>query len=107
MKQHLTATQSQQLALTPQLRQALAVLQMSATELETELADAVESNPLLEWAEDARPLELADINARNDPPEGPSEAAPGGEPAGHRPAPEGSLSGMLFTHPVHCRAPVP
>ncbi|SIP91998.1 RNA polymerase factor sigma-54 [Solilutibacter tolerans] len=79
MKQHLTATQSQQLALTPQLRQALAVLQMSATELETELADAVESNPLLEWAEDARPLELADINARNDPPEGPSEAAPGGD----------------------------
>lgn len=79
MKQHLTATQSQQLALTPQLRQALAVLQMSATELETELANAVESNPLLEWEEDARPLELADPSARNDPPEGASEAAPGGD----------------------------
>ena len=77
MKQHLTATQSQQLALTPQLRQALAVLQMSATELETELASAVESNPLLEWAEDARPLELADVSVRNDPAEGASAAAPG------------------------------
>ncbi|MBE2212140.1 MAG: RNA polymerase factor sigma-54 [Xanthomonadaceae bacterium] len=77
MKQHLTATQTQQLALTPQLRQALAVLQMSATELETELASAVESNPLLEWAEDARPLELADANVRNDPAEGATSAAPG------------------------------
>ena len=79
MKQHLTATQTQQLALTPQLRQALAVLQMSATELETELASAVESNPLLEWAEDARPLELADTSARNDPADGPADAAPGGD----------------------------
>ena len=51
MKQHLTARQTQQLALTPQLRQALAVLQMSAAELEAEIADAVESNPLLEWQE--------------------------------------------------------
>ena len=71
MKQHLTASQSQHLALTPQLRQALAVLQMSASELEAELANAVESNPLLEWAEDARPLELADPAVRNDPVEGP------------------------------------
>lgn len=77
MKQHLTATQTQQLALTPQLRQALAVLQMSATELETELANAVESNPLLEWAEDARPLELADANVRDDPAEGAAAPAPG------------------------------
>lgn len=77
MKQHLSATQSQQLALTPQLRQALSVLQMSATELESELASAVESNPLLDWAEDARPLELADPNVRNDPTDGASGAAPG------------------------------
>ena len=48
MKQNLTASQTQQLALTPQLRQALAVLQMSTIELEAQLADAVESNPLLE-----------------------------------------------------------
>ncbi|PJK11178.1 RNA polymerase factor sigma-54 [Lysobacteraceae bacterium NML120232] len=53
MKQNLTASQTQQLALTPQLRQALAVLQMSAAELEAEVADAVESNPLLEWEETA------------------------------------------------------
>lgn len=72
MKQHLTASQTQQLALTPQLRQALAVLQMSSIELEAELANAVESNPLLDWSEDARPLELSDGGTRDDPSEGPT-----------------------------------
>ena len=57
MKQQLTARQTQQLALTPQLRQALAVLQMSSAELEIEIANAVESNPLLEWSEEA-PIEV-------------------------------------------------
>ena len=72
MKQQLTASQTQQLALTPQLRQALAVLQMSSAELEIEIANAVESNPLLDWSEDARPLELSDGGTRDDPSEGPT-----------------------------------
>lgn len=55
MKQNLTASQSQQLSLTPQLRQALAILQMSAQELETEIADALESNPLLERLDEGGP----------------------------------------------------
>ncbi|WP_429001836.1 RNA polymerase factor sigma-54 [Xanthomonas sp.] len=46
--------------MTPQLRQAIKLLQMSSAELEVEIAEAVESNPLLEWAEDAAPgLDLA------------------------------------------------
>ena len=41
----------QQLVLTPQLRQALHLLQLSSLELEEEITIAVESNPLLDWAE--------------------------------------------------------
>ncbi len=52
--------------MTPQLRQAIRLLQMSTAELETELTQAVESNPLLDWAEEGE------------------DAAPGGDdpPAG-------------------------
>lgn len=39
--------------MTPQLRQAIKLLQMSTTELEVEIAEAVETNPLLEWADEA------------------------------------------------------
>jgi len=38
------------MTLSPQLRQSLALLQMSALELEQELTAAVETNPLLDWA---------------------------------------------------------
>ena len=51
MKPRLQTSLGQQLILTPQLRQALHLLQLSSLELETEIANAVESNPLLEWAE--------------------------------------------------------
>ena len=37
--------------MTPQLRQAIRLLQLSAAELETEIAEAVETNPLLDWTE--------------------------------------------------------
>lgn len=53
MKPTLQLRMGQQLTLTPQLRQAIRLLQMSTVELETELNDAIESNPLLERAEDA------------------------------------------------------
>lgn len=39
--------------MTPQLRQAIRLLQMSTAELEVEITQAVESNPLLDWADDA------------------------------------------------------
>lgn len=51
MKPRLQTSLGQQLILTPQLRQALHLLQMSSLELENEIASAVESNPLLDWAE--------------------------------------------------------
>jgi RNA polymerase sigma-54 factor len=41
----------QQLALTPQLQQAIRLLQLSSVELEMELRQALESNPLLELSE--------------------------------------------------------
>ena len=53
MKARLQTSLGQQLVLTPQLRQALHLLQLSSLELEQEIAVAVESNPLLDWAENA------------------------------------------------------
>jgi RNA polymerase sigma-54 factor len=51
MKPRLQTSLGQHLVLTPQLRQAIHLLQLSAQELEAELTAAVESNPLLDWAE--------------------------------------------------------
>lgn len=51
MKQKLQTSLGQQLVLTPQLRQAIHLLQLSTLELEAEIAQAVESNPLLDWSE--------------------------------------------------------
>ncbi len=53
MKTRLQTSLGQQLVMTPQLRQAIRLLQMSTTELEVEITQAVESNPLLDWADDA------------------------------------------------------
>jgi RNA polymerase sigma-54 factor len=46
----------QHLTLTPQLRQAIKLLQLSSIELETEITLALESNPLLERPEDSEPV---------------------------------------------------
>ena len=51
MKPRLQTSLGQQLVLTPQLRQALHLLQLSSLELEEEITTAVESNPLLDWDE--------------------------------------------------------
>ncbi|HYD26911.1 MAG TPA: RNA polymerase sigma-54 factor, partial [Brevundimonas sp.] len=53
MKPSLQVALGQQLRLTPQLRQAIHLLQLSRAELEQEIAAAVEANPLLDWDEDA------------------------------------------------------
>lgn len=58
MKPRLQTSLSQQLVMTPQLRQAIQLLQMSAAELEAEIAAAVESNPLLDWTDEAAPSEI-------------------------------------------------
>ncbi|HUA78882.1 MAG TPA: RNA polymerase factor sigma-54 [Dyella sp.] len=53
MKPGLQFRLNQQLALTPQLQQAIRLLQLSQLELAAELRQLAESNPLLEFAEDA------------------------------------------------------
>jgi RNA polymerase sigma-54 factor len=52
-RQSLELRQHQQLALTPQLQQSIRFLQLSAYELEQEVAQAVQENPLLESGTDS------------------------------------------------------
>ncbi|GAB2670631.1 RNA polymerase factor sigma-54 [Arenimonas aestuarii] len=70
MKPTLQTRLGQQLSLTPQLRQAIRLLQLSALELETELNQALESNPL---------LERGDEDQGDDRPEGEKPDEPGPE----------------------------
>lgn len=51
MKQSLTLGVRQQLAMTPQLQQAIRLMRLSATDLAIEIREAIEANPMLE-AED-------------------------------------------------------
>ncbi|WP_028916142.1 RNA polymerase factor sigma-54 [Pseudoxanthomonas sp. J35] len=53
MKARLQTSLGQHLVMTPQLRQAIRLLQMSTLELQAEVTQAIETNPLLEWSEDA------------------------------------------------------
>ena len=73
MKPRLQASLGQHLVMTPQLRQAIRLLQLSAVELEAELVEAVESNPLLDWTETAiatgdAPAPASDGNGAAEPP---------------------------------------
>jgi len=52
MKQSLTLKIGQQLTMTPQLQQAIRLLQLSAVELQQEIQETLESNPLLELDEE-------------------------------------------------------
>lgn len=52
VKPRLSHSAQQQLVLTPQVRLAIRLLQLSSIELEAEISEAVASNPLLDWAED-------------------------------------------------------
>ncbi len=52
MKQSLDLKLGQHLTITPQLQQAIRLLQLSSLELEHEIQEALENNPLLEEAED-------------------------------------------------------
>lgn len=59
MKQSLQIKMGQSLAMTPQLQQAIKLLQLSTLELQTEIQTALESNPMLEMQdeESAEPRE--------------------------------------------------
>jgi RNA polymerase sigma-54 factor len=52
MKQTLQLKLSQQLTMTPQLQQAIRLLQLSTVDLQQEIQQALESNPLLEVSEE-------------------------------------------------------
>ena len=52
MKQSLQMKMGQSLAMTPQLQQAIRLLQLSTLELQGEIQEALESNPMLEVQED-------------------------------------------------------
>ncbi|MDR1076964.1 MAG: RNA polymerase factor sigma-54 [Xanthomonadaceae bacterium] len=52
MKAKLQTSLGQNLVMTPQLRQAIRLLQLSSIELQQEITQAVESNPLLEWEDE-------------------------------------------------------
>jgi RNA polymerase sigma-54 factor len=53
MKQTLQLKLGQQLTMTPQLQQAIRLLQLSTLELQTEIQEALETNPMLEINEDS------------------------------------------------------
>ncbi|HEY0674602.1 MAG TPA: RNA polymerase factor sigma-54, partial [Immundisolibacter sp.] len=73
MKQGLELGVSQHLALTPQLQQAIRLLQLSTLDLQLEIREALEANPLLE-AEDETADSPAEELARPAIPEQPERA---------------------------------
>jgi len=78
MKPALQIRLNQQLALTPQLQQAIRLLQLSSMELELELNTAIESNPLLELEGDREDVDTGEaetIDGVESAPETPAEAA--------------------------------
>ena len=52
MKQSLELKIGQHLSMTPQLQQAIRLLQLSSLDLQQEVQEALDSNPLLEKSED-------------------------------------------------------
>ena len=52
MKQSISLRFGQQMTMTPQLQQAIRLMQLSAMELNLEIREAVETNPMLELADD-------------------------------------------------------
>jgi RNA polymerase sigma-54 factor len=64
MKQSLDLKLGQHLTITPQLQQAIRLLQLSSIELQQEIQEALESNPLLE--ENEREEEIPEIKSEAD-----------------------------------------
>ncbi|MFC2539361.1 MAG: hypothetical protein ACFNYG_12165 [Lautropia mirabilis] len=84
MKPSLQTRQSQQLMLTPQLQQAIRLLQLSTADLEQEIERAVEQNPFLERVEPPRHDTVslhADGSLRHERMSGTDAWPPAGSPA--------------------------
>ena len=60
MKQSLQLKLGQQLTMTPQLQQAIRLLQLSTLDLQQEIQEALESNPMLERQEEGEDFDNSD-----------------------------------------------
>lgn len=69
MKQSLQLRIGHQLSMTPQLQQAIKLLQLSSVDLHLEIQQALYSNPMLELAEELEPHTEPDDSAPDDLPE--------------------------------------
>ena len=65
MKPSLVLKMGQQLTMTPQLQQAIRLLQLSTLDLQQEIQEALESNPMLERQEEGEDFDNADPMADN------------------------------------------
>jgi len=74
MKQTLQLGLRQHLAMTPQLQQAIRLLQLSVSELQTEVQEALDTNYMLERAEEAGDPKLGPDARSRDPAAGSSNA---------------------------------
>jgi len=76
MKQSLQLRIGQSLTMTPQLQQAIKLLQLSSLELQTEIQETLETNPLLEQDDNLDEIAVASSDpsdARNNNPDDPAE----------------------------------
>ncbi len=62
MKLSLQLKLGQQLTMTPQLQQAIRLLQLSAVDLQQEIQDALDANPLLEADDESKPPETETVS---------------------------------------------
>ena len=67
MKQSLQLKTSQQLTMTPQLQQAIRLLQLSSLDLQQEIQDTLDSNMLLEVDDHEHEHDSNDDNSYTDP----------------------------------------
>lgn len=81
MKQVLQVRLGQHLTMTPQMQQAIRLLQMSAVELKAEIQTALESNLMLEAVEDDEPADEDAPDAATDEPVADAVADPADAPA--------------------------
>ncbi len=67
LKQGFDLRLGQTLSMTPQLQQAIRLLQLSSLELQTEIQQALEENPLLQLADDSEDSQPASEDSRPEP----------------------------------------
>jgi RNA polymerase sigma-54 factor len=63
MKQSLQLRIGQSLTMTPQLQQAIKLLQLSSLELQTEIQATLDANPLLEQDDNLGEITVIDVDA--------------------------------------------